>query len=251
MPQATRTSPPEVPPDQRHLPRAQRQHPFRFLPTEQHERDRIIADVLAGVKNMVLGAAVNCMTKQERRYRSHWKHELAADIEAHLAGHSLPLYDAWRVPRVKVTSFISVCAHNQARARLRTLRRQDKAAPLQLLEGFDAPAPDQQHDRRIEALATAIIADPGAFGFTAGQSRVIQTMARCGPGTEMQELARQLGYARPSSFSMILRRIRLRIAELAREEIENGEADPPQQYRLETGRRAMTQRRGEDMADAA
>lgn len=130
---------------------------------------------------------------------------------------SLPKYNAWRVPSVKVSTFLHTCATNFILQERRTINRSRRANQGSLItqktnynnaQGMMGP----DLDRKIEQLAKDIIANPEKY-MTGSQVTVFNAVLN-NPDRMMKDLADDLNYARASSLSMIKRRIRERISEI-------------------------------------
>jgi hypothetical protein len=93
-----------VPEEQLHLPRHQRQHPFRAANgSEAADVRREMGEAIANMDGMIYTTIIRGMTAREKRYRFYWLDEVRADVLLHLCEKSLPQYDAWRPSQAKVS----------------------------------------------------------------------------------------------------------------------------------------------------
>ncbi len=150
-----------VPIDQHHLPREQRQHPFRWATEAEREEVRREADAaIAGVH----AALIKFARRSAPRASQHDLADIVQDVRLELFSKSLPNYDAWRKPAVKVSTYLYGCIWRATyQLSQRAIRQQKARGRHHTLN--DAPeaslaAPDCFDDRRVEALAEAILSDP-------------------------------------------------------------------------------------------
>lgn len=182
-----------------------------------------IGKVLEGVEDMLYKLAFKHI-RQWSADRDEVE-EVVQRTRIQLWNYSLPKFDTSRCE--KVTTFIYSCAdrfirsesRHRQRASLPTSRSQrlkffgDGAPPL-----IRAAGPDTRLDNRIEQIADKVRENPGLY-LTGAQVEVFNAMIHS-PGVLMKDLAKRLGYQRASCLSMMMRRIRERIAAIDIEDFE-------------------------------
>jgi hypothetical protein len=193
-----------------HVPLHLRRFPYRAAgPHEQDEVNAAITNVLRDCERMIVGVALAAGC------RDGVKEQAAAHVYEHLALVSLPRYDAQRPGRpTKVSTFVHECVTREVgrflfrRSRERRLLR-ERDARRRSLE--TVATPDQHLDRRIERVARDVIARPVAYGLHPRQVRVLRVLIE-NPASQLQEVARLLGYHHPQQLTAIVHRIRARLA---------------------------------------
>jgi DNA-directed RNA polymerase specialized sigma24 family protein len=199
-----------------------RKHPFKARTVAERETlNAEISRVLVGVDNMFYDIA-----RGQLPTNTDWDtiEEIVQKCRMWMWKKSLPKYNAWRRPKVKVSTFLHKCATNFIRQERRTLMRRQRPhqgalrqSNLDVNYGGDCTV-EFDIDRKVEALANDIIAHPEKY-MTASQTAVFKAVVN-NPDTMMKDLATQLQYARASSLSMIKRRIRERLANIDIMDIE-------------------------------
>ncbi|MGC4031464.1 MAG: sigma factor [Tepidisphaeraceae bacterium] len=172
--------------------------------------------VLRGVENMIRDEVRKYFPGADAADRD----DLAQKVRVHLWSYSLPRFDASK--GAKVSTFCCVCIRfkllglqpKPPRPGAKYLRRKPKPLRLNLMADDDLHAGDQTHDRAIEELARAIIANPEQFGLSSTQIGVLNAVIAAPPDTRTMDLARQLGYANPSSLCSTIVRIKERLTEV-------------------------------------
>ena len=209
-----------------------RRFPFRAsrrnMRPEVHEA---ISKILTGIDNLMY---------QRVRIRSRGLmdeemiQETVQRCRIWLWDKSLPRFDAWRKPKVKVSTYLYICADNFIKQELRALLR--SRSSTQKLTYIDPQtiretvlSKDCAMDDRIVAVAEDVMDHPERY-LTGTQVRVFKAIIDS-PSMLMKDLAVVLGYQRPSSLSMILRRIKERIAEIDVEDHVACQLTPYQQGR--------------------
>ena len=207
--------------------RSKVQFPFRST-SPQHlvHLNRRISRVLDAVDRMIYEQA---RRKGSGRVDDSQIQEIVQRCRIWLWEKSLPKYDAWRTPPVKVSTFLYQCVHNFMKqefrgvARKKVGRRQmmycDPDVMLHTLQ-----ARDTSMDDRIAAKAEDILYRPECY-LTEAQVIVFKAMID-NPTILMKDLAVMLGYQRASSLSMMTRRIRDRLTEIDIEEDGSGFEQP-------------------------
>jgi DNA-directed RNA polymerase specialized sigma24 family protein len=148
-----------VPPDQHHLPRVERQHPFRWLNKVEREQVRADADTLLRsierlITKMIHDLAPVGVSRVDRA-------DIAQDVHLKIWSYCLPRYDAWRTPKTKPSTFLHTCVYWSVRDLLRRHRRRKRPGPI---EGLSLPARDETPDREVEALAGSLLLAPARLG---------------------------------------------------------------------------------------
>ncbi|MCL2646039.1 MAG: hypothetical protein FWD61_03420 [Phycisphaerales bacterium] len=165
--------------------------------------------ILRSVESMIY----KIIRRQAGGYDEEIIQELAQAVRISLWQYSIPRYDPSR--GVKISTFLYSCIFRKVRSEIRSINKKQKRQQdreTRPLHNSIAPARDTRQDRKIESLADAIVADPEKF-MTRHQAEVFRAIVG-GHDTKKQDIATQLGYARPSSMSMILQRIRDAIADI-------------------------------------
>lgn len=205
-----------------HLPRADRRYPYKPLtPAEAAEVAAEVGSILHGVERMLYGAA------RKRLGNDAAVDDVVQHTRLHLWQTALPKYDAHRVPRVKVSTFIYRCANNIMRDEIRALKARRRRTPDSFTSsGIDASrgcgAADDRLDRKVEALAADVLENPERYLRGPEQCAAFRAVTSAPTGMPIKEIARRLGYKRSSSLSTIMHRIRKRIAEIDIEDEEIG-----------------------------
>ena len=189
--------------------RAGKRFPFRArTKAEQPLINALVSDALDGVERMIRSLVRrNC---QSGRFSEHDIEDIVQMCRIWLWERSLPKYDAWRMPRVKLSTFLYRCVANFVGQEVRR-RLNGRPTPISLTDAMsncllDQDQPDPMvDDRRIEQIAKYIMAHPEEY-FTPIQTRVFKALL-ANPHTKREDLATQLGYTRASPLSMLFRRI--------------------------------------------
>jgi len=139
---------------------------------------------------------------------------------------SLPKYNT--TFGVKVSTFLYRCAVNFINQEVRAiLRRANSRRRIILVDPEvmiqTVQAPSSITDRKIALVAQDVQQHPEKY-LTAAQVHVFKTIMD-NPGVMKKDLAARMGYERPSSLSMMMRRIRERIVAISVEDFEPNE-DP-------------------------
>ena len=197
---------------------------FPFKARSQKERASVnarISKLLMGINDMLIGIARD---KCPKDFDSNDLDDVVQKTMIHLWQVSLPKYNAWRKPFCKPSTFLFRCAYNYVSQEMRVISRARKTHML--CTGFADLELRQDRDRlldvRIAALAEEVIRNPERF-LTPSQSMVFSTLLD-NEGKMMKYLAEILKYRRASSLSMMLRRIKERIAGI---DIEDWDATDP------------------------
>lgn len=191
-------------------PLSQRRYPFRAARPEEEPEVRAAIDA-------VLKISEGLLWEYAYRFWPHACREILEDevqlARVHLFEYSLPRFDATR--HSKVTTFACACiAHFfmcRARSEMRKRRRTRSSNILDYL-----PSPSTGSDRQIEQLAEQIRANPENY-MSKRQAEVFVAIQARGDTQELRQIAREVGYANPSSISMIQQRIRQSICRAAQE----------------------------------
>lgn len=194
-------------------------HPFKAK--RKQDQGRIngeISKILNDIDKMLFKIARDILPEE---VDSDTVHEVVQRCRIWLWQKSLPRYDAWR--GVKVSTFVFTCAGNFIRQEKRAMLRKVKNVEL-LPDGDIEPLTslreaDRTMDRKIEQLSRDIIENPEQH-MTPAQSAVFSSMLD-NSQMMMKTLANKLGYRRPSSLSMIKRRIRERLTSIPIEDYES------------------------------
>ena len=190
---------------------------FPFRPKDDTDNLRInaaVSTVMASVEDMLY----KLVRKRIRGSVDEDEvHEVVQKCMIWLWERSLPKYDAWRVPGVKISTFLYRCAANFISQEVRAFQRRqmtkkrvhlmDPEVMIQTLR-----ARDTRLDDRISAVADDVLAHPAKY-LTAAQVKVFKKVTD-NSGEMMKDMATTLGYQRPSSLSMMMRRIRERLLEI-------------------------------------
>ena len=154
-----------VPPDQLHLPRRDRQFPYR--PADDRERAEVRAEldqVIRGIERMIYKTLNDSAAWASPEQREDWSQEIAL----HLAFSAMPRFDQWREPKTKISTFIQVCIRQYLWHLMRKRRRSFTRRPEPLWLESSSPerfiAADQSPDREIEAIADVVLANPSMLG---------------------------------------------------------------------------------------
>lgn len=147
----------QVPDDQLHLPRADRQFPYRAANPAEADEIRLEADaILKAVEGIVVRFSYEIapagFTKEDLQ-------DLQQEVRLHLWRNALPRYDAWRTPRVKVSTFLYRSGWRATLDHARRMKRR-RRLPVDSLGDHDPHARDTLQDRLIETLAHQILTDP-------------------------------------------------------------------------------------------
>ena len=204
-----------------HIAKKGRRFPFR--PRNAEDRKAIagkVSDIMRGVEDMLYKLA---RRRVQGLMDEHEVQEIVQGAMIWLWERSLPKYDAWRRPAVKVSTFLYRCAANFINQEVRAIMRRrnsrrrvllvDPDLMMQTLHSTQSPLDD-----KIAAVAQDVLDHPEKY-LTVSQVQVFKTIT-ANPHTMMKDLARELGYQRASSLSMMLRRIRERILEIDVEDYE-------------------------------
>ena len=197
---------------------------FPFKPCNAEDSSRInqeVSAILAGIEDLLY---------QRVRKRSRGQldedqvQEIVQRCRIWLWEKSLPKYDAHRVPHVKVSTYLYQCADNFIKQELRSaVRRHISRKKMTYVDPdlmlHTVHAQDTHLDDRIAVVAGDVLKHPGKY-LTTAQVAVFEAMINS-PGVLMKDLAKRLGYQRASSLSMMMRRIRERIAQI---DVEDHEA---------------------------
>jgi DNA-directed RNA polymerase specialized sigma24 family protein len=189
---------------------------YPYLPGAPADVERITAaasQVLEGIQPMLRRMAMNLTSQNDVE-------DLVQRCMLSLWEKSLPRYDAWRVPKTKVTSFLHRCAlmfmYQDARRRVAARRKHLKAFPCTRKPGHGRDAIRDSHmddvampDQTIERIALHVLDNLEQY-FTRSQVRAMRAV-QANPQALHREVARMLGYRSPSSVSMILTRMRTRL----------------------------------------
>lgn len=212
--------------------RAGRQFPYQ--PTTPDERTAVHADVdrilhdINGIVVQLVGRFFNGALQQTRE-------EIQQDIRVHIWDHVLSRFDATR--GVKLNTFLYWCIANRCRSTLRSMARRsrssrrlaiDHAVPVTGIAGHDV---DIAEARRVEALADKIMRNPDRY-LSCRQARALKHLMQSDPSKPLHTIARELGYANPCSFSMMLNRIRARLCEIAGEELDDAVEEKPNEPKI-------------------
>jgi DNA-directed RNA polymerase specialized sigma24 family protein len=192
-------------PNDADLPRSERRYPYSALNDAERAEIRCETNaILLSIDPMIKNIVRRRMPKASAADRA----DVCQDVRWHIASYSLSKYDAYR--NTKVSTFLHRCIANVAYEANDRWQRQRNSFPSPLLDET-AISSDTLHDRAIEALADIVLHSPETLGLTAGESRIVRAMTAAGPDTQNQTVARELGYAQPSTLSMVLQRARNRL----------------------------------------
>jgi len=141
--------------------------------------------------------------------------ELAQTCKISLWERSLPQFDRQR--KTKLGTYVYSCIANFLRQEMRTFARAARRNKEMLIDpeelGDLVAAPDTLHDHQIDQIAEDLLKHPGKY-LTRAQAAVFeQYMAH--PEMLVKDLAQQLGYKQASSLSMMIKRIREKVAQLS------------------------------------
>ena len=194
-------------------------YPYRATsPEHQLQINREVSEILSGVNDMLyeLGRKRLKSVADEDTIQ-----EMVQECRKWLWQKSLPKYNS--ALGVKPSTFLYQCARNYFRQEVRSLMRRRQSRRRTVLVDPELLYESLPHDggyldAKITSLAEAIHEHPERF-LTASQVTVFQTIVN-NPGVPMKDLARQLGYQRASSLSMMMRRIRERICQIDVEDYE-------------------------------
>lgn len=190
---------------------------FPFRPKDKTDKARIrilVSSTLKGIEDMLY----QLVRKRVRGSVDEDEvNEIVQKCMIWLWEKSLPKYDAWRIPKVKVSTFLYRCASNFVHQEVRAFeRRRITRKSVQLMDPEvmiqTIHSRDTHLDDRIAALAEDVRIHPEKY-LTAAQVKVFRKVA--GNSSEMmKDMATTLGYQRASSLSMMMRRIRERLLEI-------------------------------------
>jgi DNA-directed RNA polymerase specialized sigma24 family protein len=194
-----------------------RRFPFRTRNRVDAKRAGLAAnEALRSVQDMVFSLVKQSMPKD---LTIEDVEDLVQECNLHLHIKSLPRYDAWRKPKVKISTFLRACIFNWVRQKRRVVisKRMSKPGRSHTISQSDypfhtLPAPDESVDRYVEALAADLLSNPDAF-LTPHQAAALRAVVD-NDGSTMQKLSIDLNYKLPSSFSTMKKKIRERIVEL-------------------------------------
>lgn len=213
----TPTDPPKPKPK-----RSGRKFPYRARTGEDQKAINVqVSAILTGIEDMLYQLVRRRVqqTVDEDRVQ-----EIVQRCREWLWLRSLPKYNAWR--GVKVSTFLYRCAGNFINQEVRGISRQQQSPAR--VASVDPEvmhqtmySPDQSLDRRVERVATEVLRNPQKY-LTESQVTVFRAITD-NPGTQMKDLAKQLGYQRASSLSMMLRRIKERIVDISIEDFGDDE----------------------------
>jgi DNA-directed RNA polymerase specialized sigma24 family protein len=190
---------------------------FPFRPKSDADKARInaaVSTVMSGIEDMLY----KLVRKRVRgSVDEDQVHEIVQKCMIWLWEKSLPKYDGWRTPRVKVSTFLFRCAANFINQEVRAFQRRMTAKkrvhlmdPEMMIQTLHSQ--DTHLDDRIASVADDVLANPEKY-LTAAQVKVFKKITS-NRGEMMKDMATTLGYQRPSSLSMMMRRIRERILEI-------------------------------------
>jgi DNA-directed RNA polymerase specialized sigma24 family protein len=176
---------------------------------------RAAMDVITSVEWMI----VRCVRQLGIKPSNIHYDDIIQKCRLHLLNRSLPQFD--RTKHTKISTFLHVCINRyvlQERRRLDRVRentfviRFDDYAPEDLTLDEFRPGRDERLSGAIEAASDDVHAHPEKY-MTSRQAEVFRAVTTAEPGEKLQDIAKQLGFSRPSSLSIIMRRIRERIVE--------------------------------------
>lgn len=195
--------------------RRHRQFPYRLEPGDGPDMAEAIRrdldEILRGLDDML-------WSQLRERFGSLSEadlDDLAQDIRVHLVLVSLPRFDATVGAKISTFAYkcISGCFRDFSRKLARQARKREKLEPFPDWPIAD-PSPPSYLDEKIHELALRILENPEQI-LTKAQAKVLQAVLSAGPGEQLKrDVSEAMGYHRPASMSMMLKRIRERIAQI-------------------------------------
>lgn len=161
-----------------------------------------INDALKLLDKMILSEVRRCLGSHNPDVD-----DVAQEVRLHLAMVSLPAFDSQRDS--KVSTFCQDCIR---RFLLNDAKRRQRSDTSNSQIPDNHAAPDRSLDKRIEALAADVFANPENY-FNAVDARIVRAM-HDHPHMTRKELAAHLGYAFQSNLSGRLKGIRAKLATL-------------------------------------
>jgi len=208
-----------------------RHYPYRArTKAEQQSLNAVISPIIERVTDMLYKLV-------RRRVRSLLDedqiNEIVQKCRIWIWQKSLPKYNT--TYGVKVSTFLYRCAVNFINQDVRAiLRRANSRRRIILVDPEvmiqTVQAPSTITDRKIAQVAQDVQDHPEKY-LTAAQVQVFKTIM-ANPGVMKKDLAAQMGYERPSSLSMMMRRIRERILEISVEDFTVTDSPGPKPSRV-------------------
>jgi len=214
---------PAIPPETQE---DQNKYPYRDRgPQHRKQLNQEISQILSSVDDMIYKQARSMSKGKGRGVDESQIQEIVQKCRIWLWEKSIPQFNPAR--HTKMSTFLFTCIANFMRQEFRSITRR-KFGRRQLM--FVNPdifrqmpqSRDFVLDGKIRELASDVIEHPEKY-LSKTQVQVFCTM-RDNPRMLMKEIATKLGYQRASSLSMMVRRIRNKIAQVA---IEDGIYAPP------------------------
>ncbi len=193
----------KLPVSDRHLPRRDRQYPYRPATDEEREEINAEADaLLVALRPSILHVA---KVRLPNRLHSLYLDDLAQELAMHLVLYVLPKYDAHRRPAASPRTFLERSLWWAVTKPTHRLQRQHRR-PVD----FDTPNRDMSTAIAIDRLVADILARPKDYVGTALHAA---TITHADPQLKLEAQARLAGYS-TAAVKGARRRITARFREL-------------------------------------
>lgn len=190
--------------DEPEVPRHQRRYPYRALnPDEQRAINFEVEVILERIDPMLIQLVRDRLPRGAEAELD----DILQEVRFKLWVTCLPKFDAWRKPKVKVSTFLRRCARDAVVDEIRKLRkRKHSTQPI----AVEPAAPDQSLDHEIEQLAEQIRAEPERYLKATKSLLLMRLLAGDSPAV----IARAFD-VEPKRLWNAIYKLKMRISELA------------------------------------